>query len=195
VVAHAALDPVLLLVLWAVMAGLGRLASGNKAKQQRPPPPPDGGTGSPGPPVRKAPETFEELLAEMRGQSEHAREDRIGDRAEAGALPSAEEVEERQSLEIEPVVVSLEVPVREPGREAADDRMVATQRAIDERLRAAEARNRSWRLSDHERFDAEIRRVRPDVTRVRSARPPMRQAIVWREILGPPVGLREPGQD
>ena len=190
----ADLDPVALLILWGVLAGIGRLAQGKEKGQGRPRP----RSGPPArrdPATRRQPTTFEELLAEMQGRLEEAPEDAIGDRDGVTALPSAEEVEERESLEVIPVPVSLETPSREFGREAADDRMLETQRAIAERVREAEARNRGWRLSDHDRFDAEIRRTAPRPAAVRhSTRPPLRQAIVWREILGTPVGLREPGE-
>jgi hypothetical protein len=194
----AALDPIVLVLLWGGLALFGRLAKG---AQKGP-----GGTPVPRPPRPQGqPETFEELLAEMRGQLQGAEEpeprvinergevdDWVGVRRETHALPGAEEVEELESWDaVLPVPVSHDSDVRVPGREAADDRSVAFQATIARRLKAAEARNRGRGSEDHRAFDAKIRRTKPVIATARPPKQSLRQAIVWREILGKPIALRE----
>jgi hypothetical protein len=104
-------------------------------------------------------------------------------------LESAEEVEERESLEREEQVISLETDDRRPLRKEVDFDDDA-EALVQRRIAAAQARDRSLNREDHRKFDSRIRAV-PDHTRVARPKPPtLRQAIVWREILGPPVGLR-----
>ena len=78
-------------------------------------------------------------------------------------LPGAEEVEERETLEIEREAVSLEVPAPVVGREIIDlDDQVEIVAA--RRIREAELRNRGWQASDHRAFDARIRRPKAAAT-------------------------------
>jgi hypothetical protein len=115
-------------------------------------------------------------------------------RRSASPLPSAEEVEERESLEVEEEVRNLETVERRPARREVDFDDEAEQ-IVQRRIRAAQERDRALSKADHQVFDAGIRAV-PDATRV--ARPKLeslRQAIVWREILGPPVSLRKPDSE
>ena len=112
-------------------------------------------------------------------------------RRSSAPLPSAEEVEEQESLEIEEEIRNLETGERRPSRTEVDFDDEA-EAIVQRRIRAAAERDRSLTKVDHQEFDSRIRAV-PDATRV--ARPKLdaiRKAIVWREILGPPVSLREP---
>lgn len=176
------------LILYGVLSLLGRAAKKRQGAREAAPPARQRVPGKP--------ETLEDLLAEMRGQLEQARTmddaasgPRIG-RPAGQPLPDAEEVEERESLEIEREAVSLEVPAPVIGREIIDlddqAELVAARR-----IREAERRNRGWQASDHRAFDERIRRTRPLAVPVHRARPDLRQAMVWREVLGPPVGLRD----
>ncbi len=111
-------------------------------------------------------------------------------------LPSAEEVEERESLEGR----SLEV---EESLEVIDDRPARRQRVevdsddsaeevVQRRIREAEARNRPLNAADHRRFDAEIRpAAAAPAPKPGTGRSRLHDAIVWREILGPPKSLQE----
>jgi hypothetical protein len=198
-VTFAALDPIVLVVMWGVLALVGRLAGG-KGKKGAPRRP----TSQP----QREPETFEELLAEMAGLpraeepvppvqvNERGEVDEwVGVRRESHQLPAAEEVEELESWDVVvPVPVSYDSDVRVPGREDADDRSLAFQETIARRLKAAEARNRGRGLADHEAFDRKIRRKKPVVAKVKPPRQSLRQAIVWREILGKPIALSEHGE-
>ena len=168
----------LVFVVWGVLALLSRKANRQKQRPpaQRRPPVEAPGTRQR---TRGKPETFEDLLTEMREQLEAAK------RAE-----EVEEIEERESLEEEPVVVSLEVPARIDEREVVDP-SIEMQRVIQQRLHDAEKRNRAWQLADHKAFDKRIRAPVAETAlplhRIRD----LRRAVVWREILGKPVSLRD----
>jgi hypothetical protein len=106
-------------------------------------------------------------------------------------LPPAEEVEERGSLETMPEARSLEEGVRRPERTVVDADDEAEAIAA-RRIVAAEANARPLATADHRAFDARIRQEPADATATRaySVRR-LRDAVVWREILGPPISLRE----
>ena len=112
-----------------------------------------------------------------------------------GSLPpGAEEVEERESLEV--IRPRCTASRRDPRRE---------ERAVDvdqddeaERMVGAADRGRRKRrcrvltTADHPTFDARIRQEPADTTATRGYTVrQLRDAVVWREILGPPVSLRE----
>ena len=108
-------------------------------------------------------------------------------------LPNAEELEERDSLEVEPLVESLEQDVRRPERSARDWLRQAEER---ERARIAEveAREGPSHKVRHEAFD---RRIRPPLPGAPSGPAPrrlttaeIRQAFIWSEILGRPKSER-----
>jgi hypothetical protein len=109
----------------------------------------------------------------------------------APALPSEEEWEERQSLETEPRVTSLENLTPRAARQMVDhdDQAGAT---AQRRISAAEQRNRAVTPADHRAFDKRIRQEPADrlATRARTVAE-LRQAVVWNEILGKPVALRD----
>jgi hypothetical protein len=108
------------------------------------------------------------------------------------ALPDDEDVEERASLERPERVVSLEREVRRPQRVEYDQDSGAEE-LVRRRIAAAEARSGPLRKADHKAFDARIRQEPADHTAVRRYTPAqLRDAIVWREILGPPVSERDP---
>jgi hypothetical protein len=105
-------------------------------------------------------------------------------------LPSAEEVEERESLEEEPEIVSLEEAPLRPVRVAVSQDEAA-ERVEVRRVAAAEARSGALTRADHLRFDQRIRQEPADATAVRGLTPEeLRRAVVWREVLGPPKALR-----
>jgi hypothetical protein len=114
-----------------------------------------------------------------------------GGRAPDRRLPPAEEVEERESLEVNPEVRSLEIDPRRQARAEVDQDDEA-ERIVARRTAAAEAQGKPLTKADHRTFDARIRQEPADKTATRgyTARQ-LRDAVVWREILGPPVSLRE----
>jgi hypothetical protein len=110
-----------------------------------------------------------------------------------GPDPSGEEddVEERGSLEEPERVVSLEHEV-DRGVRAEYDQDAQGEQIARRRVELARARDRALNRADHKAFDAKIREEPADHTAVRRYTPAqLRNAIVWREVLGPPVSERE----
>jgi hypothetical protein len=143
-----------------------------------------------------APTTLEDLLAEMRGELDRARQKE--------PIEPEWEVEEEEDLYAEPQYQRPEgsptwnAPVSTDNSswnealelENLDDQ--ATE-AAQRRIREAEARNREWQLADHKAFDIKIRapKVTPtDATRA-TARLRLREAMILREVLGPPKALQD----
>lgn len=115
-------------------------------------------------------------------------------RAPDRRLPPAEEMEERQSLETIPQVQSLETEPHRPERVRVDQDDEAEQ-VVARRIAAAEARSAPRTRADHREFDQRIRQEPADKTATRAlTRRQLRDAVVWREILGAPVSLRSDGE-
>jgi hypothetical protein len=102
-------------------------------------------------------------------------------------METAEELEERESLEIDPVVESLEREVRRPER-VAPDRLGLAEAKERSRIAESEARDREPHKARHAGFDKRIRTTpmveRPMSRRLTTAE--IRQAFIWGEILGRP---------
>ncbi len=112
-------------------------------------------------------------------------------RPPAPRRPPAEPAGDRQSLERTPRVVSLETPVRRAERAVVDHDEEA-QRVIARREAAAAARSGALTNADHEAFERRIHQEPAEHTAVRALTPQqLRDAVVWREILGPPVSERD----
>jgi hypothetical protein len=138
-------------------------------------------------PTQREGSRLEVLLREM----ERALEQAAGPsgRPASTRLPEAENVEELDSLEVSPEVESLEVEVRRPERVTVDqdDEAEAVERR---RVAAATERGAALTLADHQTFDKRIRAEPADHTAVRGyTAKQLRDAVVWREIIGPPKGL------
>jgi hypothetical protein len=113
----------------------------------------------------------------------------------AARLPVDDEVEERESLETMPETVSLEREVARPRRAVVDLEEGAAD-AEARRAALAAARDRALTPGDHAAFDARIRQQPADHTGVRGyTAQQLRDAVRWREILGPPVALRGEERD
>ena len=149
-------------------------------------------TGAPDPTQRKG-TRLERLLREL----ERSLED-VAERPTAGPvkLPAPrrvekEDVEERGSLEEPERVASLETDV--PRRERPEyDQDTGAEAIVQRRIEAARVRDHALGKADHQAFDAKIRQEAADHTAVRRyTRAQLRDAIVWREILGPPVSDRD----
>lgn len=105
-------------------------------------------------------------------------------------IPEEEDVEERASLEVEPDVRSLEGEVRRADRTRVDQDDEAEQIEA-RRIAAAAARDATRTRADHAAFDERIRQEPADHTASsRYTAQQLRDAMVWREILGPPVSER-----
>ena len=95
---------------------------------------------------------------------------------------------EGQSIEVEGQLEILDETRRRPRVEIDQDE--GAEALVQRRIKAAEARNREFSEADHESFH---QRIRPSETKAAASRGPstaqLRQALVWREILGPPKAL------
>jgi hypothetical protein len=136
---------------------------------------------------------LEQLLREL-GRTLDQASGPVG-RAPDRRLPSAEEFEERDSLEVAaPDVQSLETDPRRGERSVVDQDDEA-ERVAARRIAAAEANAAPLTRADHKVFDARIRQEPADKTATRAyTTKQLREAVVWREILGPPVSLRGEGE-
>ena len=176
--------------LWLVFS----LMSRGKAQQTRRRP------GSPLPPApppasrdatQREGSRLEALLREFERALEQGQATGPLGRPSTVRLPPAEEVEERDSLEAAPVVVSLEEDVVRPERVRVSEDDTA-ERLVARRIAAGAKRSGPLTRADHLAFDQRIRQEPADATAVR--RPSveqLRRAVVWREVLGPPVSLRD----
>ncbi len=189
--------------LWLVVNLIGRAKGDSRPKARtlpnRPP-------GPQGPPVRAGSEPLDTDATQREGsQLERLLRELERNMEEAGGfpgrstrasfpaptpLPDAEEIEDRTSLEEPERVVSLEQEVVRAPRVRVDYDEAA-EGIERRRIEAAAARSGELTKADHTRFDQRIREELPDHTAVRKYTPAqLRDAIVWREILGPPVSER-----
>jgi hypothetical protein len=188
--------PIVLAIIYGVVALLKRVGDASKRRQERPgmPPLPQRTTAR----KRPAPKTMEELLREMAGEAPaaEAEPEPVVRTPVPNRLPVPSpwewEVEEREMLETDPTVVSTETaeafdrPV--PVRLDYDDDAEALVRR---RVTAAASRDGALRPDDHRRFDARIREVAPVVQRTPVQGGAMRRAMIWHEVLSKPVSLRD----
>jgi hypothetical protein len=138
-------------------------------------------------PTQREGTRLEMLLREMERALEQA--GGPSGRPSSTQLPEAEDVEERHSLEVAPEVESLEVEVRRPERVRVD-RDDEAEAVEGRRVAAAAERAGSLTSADHQTFDKRIRAEPADHTAVRGfTAKQLRDAVVWREILGPPKAL------
>jgi hypothetical protein len=216
------LGPILLVgFMWLVVNAIRKAAStppGGKRPPERPPSRPVPGSRIPGSrapasrPAGASPGTtrtlppagggdatqreglrLEELLRDLGRTLDQA--SGPGGRAPDRRLPSAEEVEEVESRALPPEVRSLET---DPARRerAVVDQDEDAERVVARRLEAAEANSAPRTRADHRAFDARIRQEPADKTATRAyTTRQLRDAVMWREILGPPVSLRREEED
>ena len=184
------MDPTAVLIL-GVLWFLKNLLTGGKKKG----PPPQAPRREPSRPARQSlPDAtqregsrLEIALRQIGRALEEADPARQQERTE---LPYEEEVEERESLETEPEVVSLEQEVRRaPRREYTQDD--DAEKLVQKRITAAAARDTARSRADHLEFDRKIRMEPAEHTAATGyTAKQLRDAVVWREILGPPVSER-----
>ena len=188
--------------MWLVFNAIRKAGSQAPGTWRPPPsaaPAPPGASGSGGArplppagrndPTQREGQRLEELLRTL-GRTLDQAAGPMG-RAPDRRLPPAEDVEEGQSLETMPRVRSLETEPQRPERVRVDHDDDAEQ-LVARRIAAAEARSGPRTRADHQAFDQRIRREPADKTATRSlTRRQLRDAVVWREILGPPVSLRD----
>jgi hypothetical protein len=99
-------------------------------------------------------------------------------------------VGEGRSLETEPEVTSLETGFSRQGRRRVDQDDEA-EGIEARRIKAAAARDVARSPADHAAFDNRIKQEPAEHTATKGyTAQQLRDAMVWREILGPPVSLR-----
>jgi hypothetical protein len=189
---------VVLGVVWLLFSLLGRTRGESGSRPRTGPQVPQPGPSTArDPSLRDATQRegsrLEQLLRELErnlGQAAGGQE-RTPPRLPVPPLPDDEDVEERGSLEVPERVVSLEAEARRRPR-AEYDQDSGAEELVRRRIAAAEARSGPLRRADHKAFDTRIRQEPADHTAVRRYTPAqLRGAIVWREILGPPVSERD----
>ncbi len=136
---------------------------------------------------RPAPPRMGEVVQDARGP--------MG-RISRTSLESAEEVEDRTSLEEEGRQLeerrlqNIEVFTKRPQR-VLQNRDEEAEAVAQRRIKSAEARNRPHAAADHQSFDQAIRApAEPVAVRQRLTAQGLREALVWREILGPPKSMQ-----
>lgn len=138
-------------------------------------------------------EQFRRELERIMGVHTEEEHGPLGRRSDVQLEP-AEEVEELEPLEVEGRVISLELPDTRPLRVLIDQDEQAEE-IVRRRIAAAEAQNRPKTKADHAKFDQATRSSAPAQMRaVRRLSDPgrreLRRAILWSEILSPPVSQR-----
>lgn len=148
------------------------------------------------------PTTMEELLREMRGQLEGAqrtqetvspsRLPRVPRRLTPAPKPKpAEDDVEGESIEVGARIVVREETSRPvPVDVDYDDSASAL---VQRRITSAQARNVAWSPGEHAGFDARIRAKEPVKVPAANRGATLRRAIIWHEVLSPPVALRDEG--
>ena len=173
---------------------LFNLISGARRKPRSPAPPKQPWPRSPERPGRVAVDPtqqegsrLERMLRELQQSLEEAAQAR---QPEPVPWPSAEEVEERTSLEEVPEIRSLEEEVHRAPRKLVDRDDEAASFET-RRIAAAAARDHTRTRADHAAFDQRIRQEPAEHTATPGFTPEqLRNAVIWREILGPPVSER-----
>ena len=108
-------------------------------------------------------------------------------------LPEPEDPEEARSLEGQSIEgEGLDVEFRR-GKRTVVVADAAAEAVVRRRIEAAEARSHALSAADHAEFHRRITAT-PAAEARRTAIPlsEVRRAMVWREVLGPPLALRDP---
>jgi hypothetical protein len=181
---------IVLAVVWFLVTNLIRWA-GRTSQRPRTTPRPRQPRPTPDPlgrdPTQQEGSRLELMLREFQRVLEDADEQ---ERRARTPPPSDEQVEEGRSLEVESEARSLESVVPRPARREVDQDDEAEQIAA-RRIKAAAARDTAQSPVDHVAFDERIRQQPAEHTAVRTyTTQQLRDAMVWREILGRPVSLR-----
>ena len=162
-----------LVVLFAVG---GLLQAAGKRRRQEP------RTGAPSTGSRPAARSGG-MLAEIQKALEEMK------RANEGAALEDDREEEAVLHEVPPEVRTLEDFTLRPERVVVDQEAIEALTA--KRAEWAEARGRPHTKADHRAFDAKIRREEPGLPAGPDRIAELRRMIVWREVLGKPVSLRD----
>jgi hypothetical protein len=184
-------DPTIALILGVLWVVMNLLTSRKKPPADPPVPREPLSPASPSVPdaTQREGSRLEMVLRQFERALEEAETGPLGRQA-GHRLPDDEDVEERQSLEREPEIVSLEEEVRRPARREYTQDADAEQ-LVQKRISAAASRDTARTKAEHQEFDQRIRKEPADKTATPGyTAKQLRDAVVWREILGPPVSER-----
>ena len=183
------MDPTIALILGALWVLMNLLTGRKKTPPSRPAPREPLQPTSPPDATQREGSRLEMVLRQFERALEEAETGPRGRQARL-PLPLDEDVEERVSLETEPEVVSLEEEVRRPTRQEYTQDADAEQ-LVRKRITAAASRDNARTKGEHLQFDQRIRQEPAEHTAMTGfSAKQLRDAIVWREILGPPVSER-----
>jgi len=169
-------------VMMSVVRGLANQQKKGTRPARRPPPRGPSEAGS------EQPTSIRDLLDEFRRSMEEAERKARGE--DVRVLPPPTPVEAIQ-LERRPAVKRL--PAKAKASSQPMDFDDQAEAVIQERRRWAEEHNKALTEADHEAFDARIRKgqQKKPVAQAPTRAHELRQMIIWREVLGPPVALRD----
>jgi hypothetical protein len=174
-----------LALIWAFF----KLVAKSREESARPPrPTPRPGLG----PLQDPPQEEGKALRMLLRELERAAQRPAGSAGRTvPRRPPAEDVEGRGSLEVDPRVESLEGPPLRTQRVTVDQDEAAEQ-VIARRAAATAARTVGRAPGGQGRVDPRLRQEPADRTATRPLTPQqLRDAMIWREILGPPVAERD----
>jgi hypothetical protein len=177
---------VVLGLMWLVVNAIRKAGSESSGKPRVPPRPVPGAPDA----TQREGARLEQLLREL-GRTLDQSAGPIG-RAPDRPLPQAEEVEQRDSLE---GTGARQVDPHRGERPVVDQDDEA-ERVVARRMAAAEENAAPRTRAERAALDARIRQEPADKTATRAyTTKQLREAVVWREILGPPVSLRGEGEE
>jgi hypothetical protein len=176
-------------LIWVFFKMVGRSREERAQTSPRRPLPPGPAPGRD--PTQREGSALERLLRELERTMNESQAGPAGRRAPVPLRPP-EAVKDAERPEVSAEAESLETDARRPERATVDQDEQAEQ-VIARRAASAAARSGPLTRADHQAFDRQIRQEPADHTAVRGPTPQqLRDAVIWREILGPPVSEREP---
>jgi len=205
---------VVLGLMWVVLNALRKGGSQPTGRSRRPPSSPSSSSRLPGDPAegssprlpgrtpvdptQREGSQLEQLLRELGRTLDQAGQQ--GRRPTVRSLPPSPASVPRQPAKKgeSPVGTEGQSLELDPARSerAVEDLDDEAERVVEQRIAAAEANLRPLSEADHRAFDERVRQEPADNTVVRAyTAKQLRQAVVWREILGPPVSLRWDRED
>jgi hypothetical protein len=178
--------------VWFVVGLIGRAGKkGTGTQRPRQPQPPRPLPRSFGTdPTQQEGSRLELVLRQVQRALEEADDAQFPQRQKEVLGRRYEQSEEGRSLEAEPEVASMETGFSRPGRKRVDQDDQAEE-IESRRVKAAAARDVARSPADRTKFDERIRKEPAEHTAARGyTAKQLRDAMVWREILAPPVSLR-----